>query len=78
MRFGTSQYDWPGNVRELENCMDRMCTMHTVRELTLEHLPTSFTVQRNPPRLTPEGHFASRRIGKSAILAAIQTLMVTN
>src|SRR4051812_36374823 len=67
-------YDWPGNVRELENCLDRMCTINTVRELTLAHLPTSFTVPANSPQTTStNGVSTLAELEKRAILAALQS-----
>ena len=67
-------YDWPGNVRELENCLDRICTINTVRELTAAHLPTSFTVAANATQTTSTNGISTlAELEKRAILAALQS-----
>jgi len=43
-------YYWPGNVRELENIIERMMVTATDEELTVEHLPESFSSRSFQPR----------------------------
>ncbi|WP_303722785.1 sigma-54 dependent transcriptional regulator [Malonomonas rubra] len=33
------RYHWPGNVRELRNVVERICIMHNVEQIRVEHLP---------------------------------------
>lgn len=43
-------YGWPGNVRELENVIERMIVTSIDDELSVEHLPETFTTRNFLPK----------------------------
>jgi two-component system response regulator PilR (NtrC family) len=48
-------YAWPGNVRELENVIQRVVTLQSGSEITLEHFPPNMLLARAQPMHGGEG-----------------------
>jgi DNA-binding NtrC family response regulator len=65
-------YDWPGNVRELENCLERMCTIHTVNVLEVGHLPSPISAPNSALKANSNGACTLANLEKRAILDALQ------
>ena len=66
-------YEWPGNVRELENCLDRTCTIHTVKVIEVRHLPSQIVAQSSiQPVASSNGVSTLADLEKRAILDALQ------
>jgi DNA-binding NtrC family response regulator len=66
-------YEWPGNIRELENCLDRTCTIHTVKVIEVWHLPSQIVAQSSAqPVASTNGVSTLADLEKRAILDALQ------
>jgi len=69
------EYEWPGNVRELENCLERICTIHTVKDLDVRHLPSPILVPQPsgfPRQTSSSGVSTLADVEKRAILSTLQ------
>ncbi|MBS0207694.1 MAG: sigma-54-dependent Fis family transcriptional regulator [Planctomycetes bacterium] len=70
LRTFLESYEWPGNVRQLRNCLECMLVLQEGDELSLQHLPPSFSTTPGLGTLPDDATLIDME--KSAILQTLE------